>query len=756
MAAYATVGFTALVYEVAWTRTLSMVLGSSIYAFAAMLAAFLLGIALGSMATRTFVDRLKEPRLVFAWGIALLGLLSVGTMWILPLLPDLFAVLVGRLGLEKAALIAVELGLSIVAMLPPTLVLGALFPILARALTGAADAAPEAVGRVYFANTIGSATGAFMAGFVLIPGLGLQGTMILATAINLATAGLLLALRRELPTHLRTAIPAAAALVIAGLVFAPPSWNREGFALGAFHRPTQFVHERELRALLPPQFDTEEILFYREGLNTTVSVHRWFANVSLNVNGKPDASSIEDMPTQVLSGQIPMLFGRPAKDVLVVGWASGVTVGSVVRHPVERVTVVELEPEVVEASHYFREQNGDPLGDPRVHLVLDDGRTYLGYTPESFDVIISEPSNPWMTGAASLFTREHLQAARARLRPGGRYLQWVQLYGMDAKGLRSILRTIDSAFPYVYAFAAESRDSDLILMATLEPLGPSDLPHWPDLSPAVRDDLVRVGDFGSADLWSLIRMLPEDLKRLAGSDVPLNTDDNMFIELRTPRLLYRDTLEENWNQIDELDRGVLPLLETTQLPDPRGRVALSYALARRDYGLASALARGSTSAHALAARVETGRVMRSMSPEEQSRLLERAIALEPQAPLPHLLRAQVHMYAGSLQAALDDLDVSPRSETRARDPRARGLRGALLRRLGRVDEAVAAFEGVLASSYGEHPAANPLRAELAFSYGALGRPEDQIRLLEEYLERGAVLAGTLDRPRRGPSRSGPG
>ena len=190
---YALVGFSALVYEVAWTRALAMVLGSSLHAFAAMLAAFLTGIGIGSLVTRRWIDRLRQPSVAYAWGILTVGALSLGTMLVLPRLPGLFVRVVAAFGLEPAQLVMVNFSLAAMAMLPPTLVFGALFPLVVRVLAERTPAPGEAVGRVYFANTLGSAAGAFAAGFLLIPTLGLRDTLVLASIVNLVTAaGLLL------------------------------------------------------------------------------------------------------------------------------------------------------------------------------------------------------------------------------------------------------------------------------------------------------------------------------------------------------------------------------------------------------------------------------------------------------------------------------------------------------------------------------------------------------------------------------------
>jgi spermidine synthase len=294
---------------------------------------------------------------------------------------------------------------------------------------------------VYFVNTLGSALGAFSAGFILLPLLGLRGTASLAIALNFGVCAALMAwraggARRRL---LAAAVPAAFAVAIS--IFPPPLDTRP-LALGAF-RPQRIFPSASAVSDLVGVSD-EQVVYYRDGLSSTVSVHRYRGEHSLHVNGKADASERVDMATQVLLAQTPLSFGQPAQKVLVIGWASGVTVGSVARHPVEQIDAVELEPAMLEASHFFDRVNGKPLEDPRVRVIVEDARNYLANTREKYDVIISEPSNPWLSGVANLFTREHFRAAREALAPDGRLLQWFPLYAADLEVVRSILAALRS------------------------------------------------------------------------------------------------------------------------------------------------------------------------------------------------------------------------------------------------------------------------------------------------------------------------
>jgi spermidine synthase len=733
--AYATVGFSALVYEVAWTRALAMVMGSSLYAFACMLAAFLFGIGAGSLAARGFVDRLRRPLFAYALGIALLGVVSLVCLVALPALPALFMRLVRASGGSPGALAFAQFGTALLVMLPPALVLGALFPLLAR-VQASVEGAASATGDVYFANTAGSALGAFLAGFVLLPALGLRGTAALAIAINaLACAGLLL--WRGHDTFARRAALAAAPLALAAwMVAAPPSIDTRPLAFGGFSATRIFDATPDVSVI--EGIHDEEVLFYRDGLSATVSVHRYRGGVSLHTNGKADASSNVDMPTQVLIGQVPMLFGPPAKSALVIGWASGVTAGSIARHPVERIDVVELEPAMLEASRFFDDVNGRPLEDPRLRMIVDDGRSYLARTTERYDVIASEPSNPWLTGVANLFTREHFRAARNALAPGGRLLQWFPLYAIDPEILRSVLAALRAEFPHVYAVLIDRRVPDLLLLATTEALRREDLPVFEELPESVRSDLERVGTRSTADLWSLLRLLPADVDALIGPHAVPNTDDNLFVELRSPWLLYADDFADDGSGpgarsaalIDAFKLGEWPLVEPAAAErdlDP-GELALSHIRARRDRAVAESLAQiGGDSGPALAARAELDRLEFGLDVDEYRARLDTAVAAAPDSFAVRMVRARARLATNDADGALED--VARAAELRPDDASAALLHASILIQLGRSAEAWNALQPVLASESGK---LDPIAWLLA---GRAGIESDRIAEGLPWLER---------------------
>jgi len=741
LVAYALVGFTALVYEVAWTRALALVLGSSIYAFSSMLGAFLAGIALGSLAARRLVDRSRRPIVLLIAGLVVLGVASLAVTLLLPLLPEAFLGLLRLTGPIGTRMVLLQVALCVVVQLPATLVLGALFPLLARLVAAAGSRPGAAVGRVYFANTIGCAAGAFLAGFVLVPALGLRDTLALAAAVNLLSAALVLVAQRTLAGVARTAavLPVVAA---AALLTVPLPFDATALTRGSYRGP-ELVLDFGIEDVPLDGVPDGEVLFYRDGMNSTVSVHQEHGVRELRVNGKADASTGGDMSTQILLGQLPLLFGPPAERVAVIGYASGVTAGSVARHPVKQLDVIEIEPAILDAERFFRDANGRPLDDPRVHPVLDDGRAHLAASPGRYDVIISEPSNPWMSGVSNLFTREFFAIARAALRPGGRLLQWVQLYAMPPEELYAILAALRAEFAYVYAFAHGDEEPDLLLLATQEPLGRDELPHWETLPPGVKHDLRRIGNFSTSDLWSLLRLLPADVDALAQQAPLVNRDDNLHIELATPWLLGamqgEDTLAPNWLAFAQFRMGVLPLLQQVGEPLPPDRVgalALSYLRARHDPTVAAALlevaAQGGGTPHTLAAALLLGRAFddgSELTLETQLQTIDQAVIAAPGALEPLLIRAELHAEAEQHDAALADaeraLALAPD------DPRALEIKARSLRALGREADALDAYVALLGTSHATYDRALP--QERARLLVALGRFADAVPVLESYL-----------------------
>ncbi len=582
-------GFAALVYEVAWTRVLGLMLGGSTYTFSLMLLAFLVGIAGGGKLGGPIADRwLKtggQQRVLAGFAAIEVGIamVSYAMMYLFPELPFWYVWLFDLLGADDhpRAVFVVSFVVSGLVMTPPAVLMGMHFPVAVRAVVGHDDTLGGPVGLVYGANTLGGVFGAFLAGFVLLPNIQVQGTMfVAATAELVAAAGLLAWAYRGA----RWAWAAPAGLAVVNLTLfvlgARPPWDPMLMTAGMYHYVSHFEdHSRE--GILDYSVGKYELVFYQEGLSSVVTVaqnidsgNMWLAN-----NGKVDASTTTDMPTQVLCALLPMQFVDDPSDVLVIGLASGITAGAVTLIPdVERFEVVELEPAIEKAALFFGEYNHDVLADRRLELVGNDGRNHvLLAEPGSYDAIISEPSNPWISGVSNLFTREFFELGKSRLKPGGVWSQWVQMYGMDERDLRILLRTFAEVYPHVLVYAT-IEDADLVLVGSESPLLPTEaaaarLFEWPKVSAEL--ELIDITD--PLEIVAIYQMDRTEITEMVGSAV-LNTDDNMVIEYHAPLNLHVDTSDENFRLL--LSHATIP--SESLRPDPEQWAALARVYQERE------------------------------------------------------------------------------------------------------------------------------------------------------------------------------
>jgi spermidine synthase len=530
---YGLSGLAALACEVAWTKALSGVLGTTTYAFSAMLTTFLLGLALGALAAARLVRRFDAARLL-AWtqlGIAVIVLATVPFFGELPLH---FVEAYRRWGASWGAQVGYRFLLCAVAMLPATLLMGAAFPLVARLHAERPGDTGRRIGDLYAVNTVGAIVGSLAAGFVLVPALGRQGTMLAAALVNVAGAALLygvLARKGRLP---RPAMMAAAATAIVGAVAATGAfrpWDRWLQTSGAYVYAPQYA---ALTVPLGEALRAQNLLYFREEAEATIAVTRLEHVLSLRLNGKVDASSSGDMGTQIVLAQAPLLHHARPESVLVIGLASGVSAGSALTHAsIRHLDCLEILPAMPEATRFFDRENGGVLDDPRFHLVVGDGRHHLRLTERRYDVILSEPSNPWIAGIGALFTREYFRLVADRLAPGGIYAHWVQTYHMERSELAAMLRTFAATFPHREIWIGST--TDLILLGSMTPItAPADLPARL-AAPRVAADLARIG-VRDARSFRLARIGGATaIERLAGGPGPMITDDNLMLEFRLPR-----------------------------------------------------------------------------------------------------------------------------------------------------------------------------------------------------------------------------
>lgn len=529
-------GLVALAYEVAWTRILILVFGSSVYSFTAVLTTFLIGIAIGGLTAARVVGSLRRPILAFGLMEAMVGVTAFATVFLFERLPGFYVELAGPLAAWHDALLVVRFCVSILVMLAPTVLLGALFPVAVRVYSGRAGLPSRAAGRVYAANTLGAIMGAFLAGFIAIPLIGAQGTVLAGIMLNLIIGGVCVIAGLAGGWRRTAAVVSIAVIGITAVMFRP-SWN----ALVMTSGPGVYLpaYARELttgsKGLEEYLKDSREMLFYGEGLTSTVAVVRnKQGNLLLTVDGKVDAKDTKgSLATQALLAHLPLLLGGEAKQVLVVGVGSGVTASAALAHPVERVRVIELEKTVIEGSKFFAGVNGRYWEDGRVRIEYNDGRNAVAAVGrEKIDVIISQPSDPWVRGASNLFTKDFFEAVRDKLSEEGVYAQWLPGYS-GSEHIRTLAATFGSVFETVYVFQPPLT-SDLVFVASKRPLRIS----IKKIEDAMRREpaALSLGALGIRNAWdvlALLRMGPKEAAGLAQGAM-LNTDDNAWIEFNMP------------------------------------------------------------------------------------------------------------------------------------------------------------------------------------------------------------------------------
>ncbi len=432
-------GMTALAAEVLWTRHLSLLLGGTVYTFTLILAVLLLGLALGS-AVGAAAGRRFDARTALAAAQALLGVAMAAAAYAVGVSLPYWPI---DVTLPTSAAAALQLDLLRVAyvVLPAALLWGASFPLALAAAVRAGEAPRRAVGRLYAANTAGAIVGALATTFVLIAALGSQRTQQLLI-VGAAGAALLLAATRDATAGRRLATVAMAAVALLATVLAVPAVAPQLVAYGRF---------------LPTRGLDANVVYVGEGLTASVAVTAEpDGTLTYHNAGKTQASTYpQDMRLQRMLGHLTTLVPAQPRSVLVIGLGAGITAGAVALDPaVERVLVAELEPLVPEvAARFFGEHNFDVVGEDKVEIRIDDGRHLLATTAERFDAITSDPLDPWVKGAAALYTREFWQLCKERLNDGGVVTVFVQLYETTEDAVRSELATFVDVFPNAAVFA---------------------------------------------------------------------------------------------------------------------------------------------------------------------------------------------------------------------------------------------------------------------------------------------------------------
>ena len=463
------VGFGFFLMELVWYRMLGPLLGGTVFTFSLILAIALAGIGLGGLVYALVASDRPPTLRGFAWSC----LLEAGAMALAFALGDRLALLALVLQpLGHAAFAAQVFGWGLVAavvVLPAAMIAGYQFPMLIALLGHGRTQVGRQIGLAYAANTVGAIVGSLAGGFGLLPWLSAPGAWRFATLslVMLGAAAVALsAASRSRRTFIAQATLAVVTIMLLATTGPTAVWRHTG--IGAGRATLKAINSaNQLKAWA--HAEQRSVVWDGEGTESSVALKRSTTGYAFFVNGKSDGSARGDAGTQVMLGLLGPILKPGARRSMVIGLGTGSTAGWLGAVPaMERVDVVELEPLILDVARACRDVNQNVLENPKVHIAIGDAREALLTSTETYDVIASEPSNPFRAGVASLFTSEYYRAASDRLTSEGVFLQWVQGYEIDPRTLRTIYATMASAFPYVETW--ETSPDDLVLVGSKRPL----------------------------------------------------------------------------------------------------------------------------------------------------------------------------------------------------------------------------------------------------------------------------------------------
>ncbi|MBI3416090.1 MAG: fused MFS/spermidine synthase [Verrucomicrobia bacterium] len=568
-------GMSALGAEVVWTRLLSLLLGGTVYTFSIILAVFLAGLGLGSSTGSVLARSLKRPRLALA---SCQLLLLLGITWA--------ALMIARslphwpinpaLALSPWFTFQIDLARTLWVVLPAAILWGASFPLALAALASRAQDSGRLVGGVYAANTVGAILGALAFSLFIVPVFGTQMAQRALLGISAVATLLLLAVplwyrnnrgEASRKSHFKfgwavalIAIAGLAALLIGSVGPVPPGMVAYGRFVATYgdRIAPNIVPEKDVptSGAHPDIFCT----YVGEGLNGTIAVTKWTSGIrNFHSAGKVQASSdLHDMRLQRMLGHLSALAHEKPESVLVVACGAGVTAGSFVTHPeIKRIVICDIEPLVPKfVAPMFAKENFNVINDPRTEVVSDDGRHFIRTTPEKFDVITSDPIDPWVKGCAALNTVEYYEMCKARLKPGGVMSLWIPLYESNAVTVKSIIATFFKVFPNGVVWSNDDDNGEGYDAVLFGQAGPTtfDLDRLqarldrPDHA-RVKRSLADVGFVSAVDLLATYAGQATELGEWT-RDAQLNTD-------RSLRLQYLAGWSVNSYLSSEILKGIL-------------------------------------------------------------------------------------------------------------------------------------------------------------------------------------------------------
>lgn len=530
-------GAASFIYEISWIRMLSLVLGATTHSFELMLSAFITGLAFGGLWIKRRIDRVGDPVRFSAFVQLIMGVCALLTIPVYMLSYDWMNGLLEALQRNDAGFAGFNLAshaIALAVMLPTTFMAGMTLPLFTYVLIRRGDG-EASIGRIYAANTLGAIVGVIFAVHVGLPQLGLKNLIVLGAALDIGLAIVLLQ-RAERSAQYRFGLITASVAGIAAIVV----------TLSGVEVDKKLLMSGVYRGGDKNMAMQDEVLFYRDGKTASVSLRKTPQGlIVLATNGKPDASiqttpglpAAIDEVTMTLAGTLPFAFKPDARHVANIGMGSGQTTHVLLGNDrVETVDTVEIEVEMQEASRGFGDAVARAHSDPRSRIFIEDAKTYFSLHNSVYDIIIAEPSNPWVSGVASLFSTEFYATVMNHLEDDGLFVQWIQLYEFSDDLAESILKALSENFSDYAIYAADS--VDLLIIARKS--GELPEPDWDILrSGKLAESLDRVGVHTVADL--AIRKMGDRRTLVPYLDLvatPTNSDYYPFVDLNAGRARY--------------------------------------------------------------------------------------------------------------------------------------------------------------------------------------------------------------------------
>lgn len=515
---YGVSAFAAMASEIGWIRALVLSIGSSTYAYTIVLGVYIAGLGIGSaLAARMLSGRAFGALQILIAAACLVSLHLLGR------LPGFFGRVFHDRVTSLASFTGTALASSALALLPPTILIGACFPVAVRWL-GQHAAPQRASGLLLATATAGSMLGALVASFVSVPTTGVQGTLSMALFLHAFAGSFALsflgARRRNWPALLSTAVLA--------LLFLRSPWDVRAVQSGPY------IYGDERRG----KEDPRKVLFAKDDQVASVAVFELpDGNRVLRIDGKTDASLSQiDLVTQLLTAHLPLAaHGKPDR-IALVGLGSGMTLASCLKYDPAEVHCIEISPAVVRASHLFDAETGNPMEDKRVTMHVADARRVFRSIEGKFDVILNEPSNLWIAGMAGLFTEEFYRTCESHLAEKGLMGQWLHAYGVTDDTFRDAVATFQKVFPYVTVWEMWV-SGDYLFIGSKTPYAVDvDLLDRRLATTKIGDDLRRIDVTGAGGLLGDLVATSEDLASLSGARI--QTDDGLHLEFLAPLGFY--------------------------------------------------------------------------------------------------------------------------------------------------------------------------------------------------------------------------